>query len=689
MINENKITITDIHAIIETYLNVLKYTEMYRNDNNMEKAYKSTQEIYKSIRKLTIASMLYNKKIICVSGLQGAGKTTLIKNFYNISDEYLNSTIGRGERIPIIITEKKDIKTPVMSSMKIIRTPNGDCTCKSEELPKEECLNAASGPDSETMYLELFVPYKHINSESISFMLLPGFEKKNDYWNTLIEFSINSSDAAVFVFNETSFSNADNEGYLTRIKNKFGDNLVYAISGSDGSSDGNAEVKNTCLEVLKIPENQSDRVVCVGAYNDDFKNQEWIKNLKTALDKYVLNEGQYYNRNIQYVYNELLNIQDNLYAILNEIDMNSKTELQEYENNALLKAFDKAYAKKKKFLTAKLNDQFDNAKSKSFQKIEVLSKNNNSILNGIKRAVFGNNVDEQFVKPRKLIEASLKNNDGSYLANEYLHSAIKDSLEILTTERTDLGRLIETEKTEGKKQLCEDSSKTKAVVADVCNLLADKSTALTKSTIQCENPRKLLSAVVEMATYQYGLTICSNLEKTIPNLTPYVPQEVNLNGNTIIEGGESSKNFTLGLVGLMGIDMVSDGSLNMITQLATAIGVSTGLASALSAGIIGIGAIASITKDLNKMQRADITSAKLTINSIYDGINKKILDEYDNCMEKVKDRIETNLFELGSNSKIILNEYNAKIEVNNALELISNIKNKFEDKTYAFNSMFS
>ena len=48
-------------------------------------------------------------------------------------------------------------------------------------------------------------------------MLLPGFEKNNDYWNDLIEFSVNSSDAAVFVFNETSFSNAGNEDYLRKI----------------------------------------------------------------------------------------------------------------------------------------------------------------------------------------------------------------------------------------------------------------------------------------------------------------------------------------------------------------------------------------------------------------------------------------------------------------------------------------
>ena len=60
---------------------------------------------------------------------------------------------------------------------------------------------------------------------------------------------------------ETSFSNADNDKYLNRIEGKFGKNLVYAISGSDGSPDDNAEVKQTCIKTLSILMSESDRVV--------------------------------------------------------------------------------------------------------------------------------------------------------------------------------------------------------------------------------------------------------------------------------------------------------------------------------------------------------------------------------------------------------------------------------------------
>ena len=56
-------------------------------------------------RKLLISEILFEKYIISVSGLQGVGKTTLIKQIYSIPDELLPENIGRGEQLPILITE--------------------------------------------------------------------------------------------------------------------------------------------------------------------------------------------------------------------------------------------------------------------------------------------------------------------------------------------------------------------------------------------------------------------------------------------------------------------------------------------------------------------------------------------------------------------------------------------------------
>ncbi len=281
------ITVTEIKSITECCINLLCCTEHLRRDIATREAHNFAEDIFGSIRKLFIASMMYNKKLICISGLQGAGKTTLMRSFYHLKDKFLDPTHGRGERIPVLITEKNDIEAPKMYAVRIDKDSKGRYSQQEVELPADKYVEATKGEDSKIMYLELFVPYTHTYNSGISFILLPGFEKKNDYWNNLIEFSVNSSDAAVFVFNETSFSNADNDKYLTTIEEKFGKNLVYAISGSDGSSDENAEVKQICIETLKIPVSESDRVVCVGSYADEEKNSAWINKFKDALEKYA------------------------------------------------------------------------------------------------------------------------------------------------------------------------------------------------------------------------------------------------------------------------------------------------------------------------------------------------------------------------------------------------------------------
>ena len=222
---------------LTTYcLNVLSCTDELRGNENLKDAYEQAKTLEGSIRKLKIASLMEKRTLICVSGMQGAGKTTMIKNFYGLKTENLNICLGRGERIPVMITEK-DIQEPLMQASVIERGENGTYTVTDREMEPEEFAKASAGGDGSILYLELCVPYRHLNNSGVSFVLLPGFEKKNDYWKTLIEFAVNSSDAAIFVFDESSFSQADNYEQLRQLKDRFGENIIYAITRSDSSAE--------------------------------------------------------------------------------------------------------------------------------------------------------------------------------------------------------------------------------------------------------------------------------------------------------------------------------------------------------------------------------------------------------------------------------------------------------------------
>ena len=223
--NEKELAAISLHELTQltTYcLNVLSCTDELRGNENLKDAYEQAKTLEGSIRKLKIASLMEKRTLICVSGMQGAGKTTMIKNFYGLKTENLNICLGRGERIPVMITEK-DIQEPLMQASVIERGENGTYTVTDREMEPEEFAKASAGGDGSILYLELCVPYRHLYNSGVSFVLLPGFEKKNDYWKTLIEFAVNSSDAAIFVFDESSFSQADNYEQLRQLKDRFGE----------------------------------------------------------------------------------------------------------------------------------------------------------------------------------------------------------------------------------------------------------------------------------------------------------------------------------------------------------------------------------------------------------------------------------------------------------------------------------
>lgn len=687
--DEKNITITEIQNIYNHCLKLLTYTESLKRVQKTEEAYSFTEDILKSMRKLSVASMMYERKLICISGLQGAGKTTLIKNFYNIDDKYFNITRGRGERIPILITEKKKISVPEMHSIKINKNNSGEYIKEDIKLSAEEFIKASTGKDKEIMYLELYVPYKHIYNEGVSFILLPGFEKKNEYWNNLIEFSITSSDSAVFVFNQTSFSNSDNDLYLNMLKEIFGKNLIYVISGADGSADNNESVKKTCMEVLNVPSYEADRVVCVGAYSNPKDNKIWIENFKKSLEKYVYKENQNLKNNSTYLYNEVITIKNTLYQILNILnDYDNEQEFKDYHNDGMLKEFDKVVKKKRKIFEANLDEQFEKAKSESEKNLERIFSNRPKSKYA-KRFLFGSTVNEQFIEPRKTVEESLKCEKNLYLPNKYLEFALEESLKSLdgvnrSNNKNYIKRLVNTVKQNNDKVLLVDDDTNMNLMEDINTLLKERS----KEPIKSNDPKKVLRAMAEVTIYYFSLKNYNSIAENI-GLNYYEPAQTNIISGDIVEGARSSKTFIAGMAGIMGVDIIGDGSLNMISQIATSLGIAIPIAGVATIAIVGAGATSVVLKDINRMQREDFYSAKLAIHSVYDNLKEKVLESYDADMEKVRDIMEDNLTSLSRDGKIIKSLYNAKVEVNNLLDLLDDISGRYAGDVYGLESAFS
>ena len=724
--NEKELAAISLHELTQltTYcLNVLSCTDELRGNENLKDAYEQAKTLEGSIRKLKIASLMEKRTLICVSGMQGAGKTTMIKNFYGLKTENLNICLGRGERIPVMITEK-DIQEPLMQASVIERGENGTYTVTDREMEPEEFAKASAGGDGSILYLELCVPYRHLNNSGVSFVLLPGFEKKNDYWKTLIEFAVNSSDAAIFVFDESSFSQADNYEQLRQLKDRFGENIIYAITRSDSSADDNAAVKKTCMEALEIPQSQEDRVVCTGQYEDLDKNNQWIEKMKRALDRYAYYGMEQKHQNIRYLNDEVEKIGDTLYEILEIIKADDSAEIEDHQNDTLLAYYDRAVQKQRNAYAAQLDMYFNKGKAASCDNIKDGLNRFGEKLRSVKKIFTGVTLNDM-ENARRNVEESLVDHttvgqgEPLFIPDQCVRNALGASLRKLEDPCTpkSLKLLVAGERKNGKKLLQETNEKNIRLKEDICTLIADPSQRQMTYSIKTRNTRNLMEALAEMATYYFAVMNYDTLSEKC-GAEGYEPCENMVEQEHVAGGAQTAlkfsrdaatmaagvkemgsegkeensetKNeeemsfkdttaitkFAIGLGSMTGMDLVGDGTINMIPQIARAFRVSVPVVAVGAVAAVGAGATIATVSDISRMQFEDYRRAKTAVGSIYDTLEENALNKYDEQMERVRQNIENNICDLNGEVKNAVVEYDAKIQINAALNLLHEISGR-------------
>lgn len=644
--------------------------------------------ILKNLRKLYISSVLEDKTVICIAGLQGAGKTTMMRNFYGLDEKYLPGTQGRGERIPVFITEKK-ITTPEMYAIRIEKTNDGEYIKNRIAIQTDSYKELSSGKDANVLFLELYVPYKYTFNENLSFMLLPGYERRMDEWRELVSFSVSSSDAAVFVFDESRYANVNNEECLNEISELFGKNLVYAITHTEESSDHNEALKQNVIKDLKIPEEQTDRIVCVSSYLDSIKNEPWIKELQTAVQKYAM-EASSINRqrNSKFLYDAIIEVRNHLVRIRDEIlsDKQAQEVFAEITGNRMLNSFDKTLEKKRKELKKQLDLECSKAYNESVDNLvkEFDNSKNKGVMTRLKRVFFGENINDKYVKTNETIKKALRINDMSKpsLPDEHLRLAMQNTLEQWDhpNEKTDTLRLMDTKKVDNKTMLCEGKN-TQALVSDVKSILAVYESNSPIYKIQCDNDKRLMNSVVEMGTYYISLAIHDEYSKKI-GMASYSLAKSELTVDKIIDCAKDTKRLVIGLASVIGVDAFTDGTINFIPQIAESFGVAVPVVSIASGVLVVVGVIGAISKDINRMKCADFESARCEVSKVYDKLKDSTLEVFDNSMGKLRDRIADNIDYLEGNGQNTVAKFNVLVELNNAINRLNKIAQENHNLAY-------
>lgn len=675
------ITLQEILRLEEHTLGILELA-----DNLQLKS--DSEEIINNLRKLYIASVLGTKNaVICIAGLQGAGKTTMMRNFYGLDEKYLPSTLGRGENIPVIFTEKA-VNTPELYAFKVYK--KGDEYVEEEvKVDPQNYKELTNGTDANIMYLNLVVPNKYINNENTVMMLLPGFEKKKNPWQDLIEFSVNSSDAAVCVCDKSEYATAMGNEVFNDFMEKFGDKMVIALSRSDTTGDDNKAFKEIVIRDYNIPETEKDRVVCVGSHGNKDKNAKWIDALKNAIQKYTMN-GNAEQRNAKFLNDIVNDLRNRFFKIRKEVvnDNTCKAINEIIVVDSLVKTFDSELEKKRKEFKEKLSAQFAHAKEESEGKLAEKFKKINPSNFG--RVFFGTSV-KTLEETKKTIKFALgidnnNQNGNPSLPDKHLLLALESTLR--TWDHSDSNQnpkrkpalydfLDNKDEKDHERPVFVAGTKTKALSDDVCHFLADYSKLPEIPKIQCcKDEKQLIPAVVEMGTYYMTMAYYDELSKQIGMNYYYSPVESKLTTEKIVAGAQNCKKLMVGLAGVAGLDILEGGGLDFATKISSAFGIPDPAGIAIVAGIIAVGAACAIVKDINEMNCTDFLAAKKAVNNIYDSLQDNALKTFDSSMNLIKMRIIDNQQFLTGNGQRAIHIQNELIELNNAIKLLDEIHHR-------------
>lgn len=348
MVTKEEKKFTEFRKLYQCVAKLIRCQSYLSNDG-----IKDVEGLESLARKMEVSSYIQKRDIIAVAGMQGTGKSTLIKNIYELPKDILKIGSGRSERIPIFITEKEHLKSGEYEAREVYFVSGekqGQQIDISEVSRKSSRSNAA--------YIEVFVPYRFFNRDNAGFVLLPGFEKNQDCsfdkdYNSLMEYTLHFANAVILVTDNSGIAN-DEMNTLTKMlgKNFISKNCVFAITKCDGLDDDDCEelrnsLRTACMDnQLEIGINQ---IVCVGDYGNAEDNLQWIEQLLDTVGDNI----DYTADKKEYTYfkpmtNEMLGCARELASQLDTLEFDTKSSSPIYV--PLKDALDKAESELEKKL---------------------------------------------------------------------------------------------------------------------------------------------------------------------------------------------------------------------------------------------------------------------------------------------------------------------------------------------------
>lgn len=712
------ITNSEIVGLYEDCTKLLTYVGNANVDT--EEMLESIDNLKKITKRLSLAEKLMNENIVCITGRQGAGKTTFVRNFLGLSSDYFYIDDGECELVPVFIKGKSIKDVEMRCEFLDIKEMAGKkyYIRNSEIIESPEKFKQLAGrrdyDGREILSLELSIPDENMKLGNLTFLLLPGHvgDVENEDIDNMIELSIAGSDTAIYVLHPNDLPDRENNNFMRSVLDRFREKAIFLITWSDKYMSGTvAEYRNACKDKLGLSD--ISRVVPVGAGNEN----EWADIVWESLNKHM-KSGIQANMNMLEYMKKIVRreVRPNIKKIREELKESETAEVGEtYQNDILIKMFDEEKEKLKKRYERSITQELNKSKKTDEDKLlDIIQKENKGF---IKRVFLKASLSD-VKNMREMLDRAMRSSEGNYNYQKAMVNAIASAT----------GATIEDE---NSNILSKDEDVIEADFRESGN--DGDEINITRKQAMVEN------AVMLLSNDNYGEIIMprtikndnnafleENMKVTCQLGSSYLATALlagvgdGVNGSSIkLKNSEitlsdmkknitESQKFLVGVLGVGAADIVGDGVLDLIPNLARALegvlqtlfpalnpnlvkggilgagkekkaaevaALSSQVATSVACGVIGVTAVAGIARsvyiDVNNLKINDYFSGCQLIESSYKEIKQAYLEVFDEYMDEIKNRILKHLRAkdsgsirdyYGYNARVVLDRIERKVE---------------------------
>lgn len=405
--------IKDRNYIIDTYIEAVKelfiqlHTTTFNNAAE-EKKKNILDQLTELYNKLALTDLMADKSLLAITGLQGTGKTTIMKNLYELPKSILPTNSSRGERLPVFFTEKdtQSIETYVY---RFSNDDNQKVKIDRVKIDEETFNRISMNPTPKIdLWLECIVPQRYLFDDKKSIVLLPGFEKdRKDVSQLLLEHVLYLSSSSVLVVRKDTYARETTQNMMARVKEIYQSvKPIVAISFGNVNEEQNEQFKKELLAEFNVPEGEEKRVVITGVgptFSTDWK-QELIDSIN-EFGYFSQTSGDLEQQLIFSIVDEIDDLSLEIRKIVESEQKSRQLEAQDSNDiNLVMYQYEKAYREVLENLEDDIRKELQNHVDPAIKQLRSYLESNRSWLKDIRTNFFGQKPKELYAFEEKIKE---------------------------------------------------------------------------------------------------------------------------------------------------------------------------------------------------------------------------------------------------------------------------------------------